>query len=248
MDKNLWRESYGSLPRLPCPRCAKGKLAGKGEPRLLEPVHINLEIERQGLQGELSEGNFIAFMVCNNGFCGEVATVAGDYRSEEHAQWDEHSEQEERYTTTAYRIFSFRPAPPIINIPKNLNSDAKRHLKKAFELFWNDYASCANRLRIVVEYLLDQFQIERQGADGGYRSLSGRLKQMKDVKPEQEHLLSALRWLGNAGSHDGVVDFKDLISCFEMLEHVMIELLEERRAKMDADAKRIIAAQGKPIR
>ncbi|WP_417435713.1 DUF4145 domain-containing protein [Hoeflea sp.] len=248
MDKTLWRKSYGSLPRLPCPRCGKGKLIRKGDAQLLVPEHTNREIESQGLQGELSEGRFIAFMVCDYGFCGEVATVAGDYRSEEHAQWEEHTGQEERYTITYYSIFSFRPAPPIIKTPKNLNSEAKRHLNKAYDLFWNDHASCANRLRIVVEFLLDQFQIERQRANGGYRSLSERLEQMTKIKPEQEEFLSALRWLGNAGSHDGVVDFEDLIICFDMLEHVMIELLDGRREKMSAEAKRIIASQGKPVR
>jgi hypothetical protein len=63
---------------------------------------------------------------------------------------------------------------------------------------------------------------------------------------KQEVYLDALRWLGNVGSHDGIVDFDDLLSCFEMLEHAMVELLEGREEKRRAEANRIIAAKGKP--
>lgn len=245
MDKNIWRKSYGSLPPLPCPRCGKAKLSRKGEIQRLEPAHITRELADQNLQGDCSEGSFIAFMVCNGVWCGEVVTVAGDYRWDEIVQqWND--EEEQRVTTYDYRISSMRPGPPLIETPKKLNNDAKRHLKMAFELFWVDHASCANRLRIVVEYLLDQFGIERENGKGDFLNLATRIERLTKTKPDQADFLNALRWLGNAGSHDGFVDFDDLLSCFDMLEHAMIELFEERDAKRRAEAQRIIAAKGKP--
>ncbi len=245
MDRNIWKRSYGSLPPLPCPRCGKSKLARKGEIQREEPAHITRELEEQGLQGECSEGSFVALMVCKGAFCGGLVTVAGDYRWDEHFHTGEDGEQDS-YTTYDYRIFSMRPGPPLIEVPKQLNDDAKRHLKKAFELFWTDFASCANRLRIVVEYLLDQFNIERDNAKGDPLNLASRIEKLTKTKPELAVYLNALRWLGNAGSHDGIVDFDDLLSCFDMLEHAMVELLEGREEKRRAEANRIIAAKGKP--
>lgn len=248
MDKKLWRQKYAALPPLPCPRCGVSKFTRKGEIQYEEPAHVTRDLEDCGLIGEMSEGVFTGFMVCRSSWCGEVAAVSGRYRSDDHTMWDERTQQDERLTSHSYEIISFVPAPRIIDVPKGLNADAKRHLTKAFELFWNDHASCANRLRIVVEYLLDQFGIDRETKGGGFRPLHERITELAKKRPEQEEFLNALRWLGNAGSHSGGVDFDDLLHCLEMLENVMVELLEDRRAKMSAEAKRIIAAQGKPTR
>jgi hypothetical protein len=245
VDKNIWRKSYGSLPPLPCPKCGKAKLTRKGEIQRVEPAYITRELDEHGLQGDCSEGSFIAFMVCKGVLCGEVVAVSGDYRCDEHVQ-QVNDEEEQTFTTYNYRIYSMRPGPPLIEAPKKLNADAKRHLKKAFELFWTDSASCANRLRIVVEYLLDQFDIERDTAKGDPLNLASRIEKLTKTKPDQADYLNALRWLGNAGSHDGIVDFDDLLSCFDMLEHAMIELFEGRDEKRRAEAKRIIAAKGRP--
>ncbi len=95
---------------------------------------------------------------------------------------------------------------------------------------------------------LDQFNIERDNAKGDPLNLASRIEKLTKTKPDQADYLNALRWLGNAGSHDGIVEFDDLLSCFDMLEHAMIELFEGREEKRRAEAKRIFAAKGKPAR
>lgn len=192
-----------------------------------------------------SEGRFTAYLGCHRTECREVATVSGDYRREEVTIWDAWAEHNGTGYANTYAVHSFHPAPSIISIPASLNDLAKNHLTKAFDLFWNDYASCANRLRIVVEHLLDQFDIPRKAENGKYVDLNFRIGEMTKVRPDQADFLNALRWVGNAGSHDGVVDFDDLLHSFEMLEHVLTELLGDARAAMRAEAQRIIAAKGK---
>jgi len=205
-------------------------------------------LENQGLLGDVSEGSFIAMLVCNYAFCGEAVTVAGFYRSDTEVAWGgEEGDQAEEITSYSYKPYSIKPAPLMIDEP---NADSKKHLRKAYELFWNDYASCANRLRIVVEYLLDQLGIAREGPKGKRKKarldLADRIAILALAKPDYDEALTALRYVGNAGSHEGVGEFEDIMDCFDLLEHAMIELIEQRREKLAEKAKRIIAAKGKP--
>lgn len=182
--------------------------------------------------------------------CGEIVAVSGDYSEFYHTQYDEQLDDTIEFTDLNYYPFLMRPAPPMISMPKSLNAESRKHLAKAFELFWADWASCANRLRIVTEYLLDQLAIPRTGVKGKLKNanldLADRIELLKIARPGHDHLLNALRIVGNLGSHDGEVDFGVILDCFEFLEEALIELLEQRREKMDARAARLIQNRGKP--
>ncbi|WP_164838080.1 DUF4145 domain-containing protein [Sinorhizobium meliloti] len=209
-----------------------------------EPQHSRLRNRDENYDYEA--GRFKGFLRCDRQQCGEIVVVAGSFTTEFHHDFDHEAEQPITHEVTTYRPHLMSPAPEIIQYPKKLNKDSKEHLLRSFVLFWVDYASCANRLRIVVEYLLDQFGIERENAKGDFLNLASRIEKLTKTKPDQADYLNALRWLGNAGSHDGNVDFNDLLWCLDMLEHAMIELFEERDAKRRTEAKRIIAVKGKP--
>lgn len=219
--------------------------------RRAEPEHVSRKLDHEGLAGEYSYGRFVGMLVCSNAYCGEAVAVAGDFESREHHHWDE-EEGDLTYTDTQYFPRLFRPAPRMIEAPTSLNKDAKQHLTKAFELFWADAGACANRLRIVVEYLLDQMGIPREGPKGrkdrARLDLADRITLLAAAKPGHEDALSALRYVGNNGSHEGEADFEDLLDCFELLENAMVELLEERQAKLAEKARRIIEAKGRGSR
>ncbi|UFW65647.1 DUF4145 domain-containing protein [Rhizobium laguerreae] len=213
----------------------------------VEPKYITTELEESGEIGEASYGRFHGFLVCSMVLCGEIVAVAGDYSDYYHRQYDDQTEEMVEFTDRNYRTFLMRPAPPIISMPKSLNADSRKHLERAFELFWADWASCANRLRIVTEYLLDQLAIPRIAAKGKrYLDLAARIELLKAARPGHDNLLNALRVVGNLGSHDGEVDFEVLLDCFEFLEEAMVELLDRRREKMDARAALLIQSRGKP--
>lgn len=46
--------------------------------------------------------------------------------------------------------------------------------------------------------------------------------------------LMALKWLGNAGSHDGSLNKDDLLDAFEVLDHVLAEIIDERSERVAA--------------
>jgi hypothetical protein len=245
VDRAIWRKSTGSFVRFDCPRCGKGKLKTKSNSFVrLEPVHVTNKLEADELRGELSWGRFSGYLVCNAPGCGELVVVAGDFEEHYHYQHDEETGDPIEFTDTSYKPRIMHPAPPMVEVPKKLNKDAKEHMTRAFELFWSDAGACANRLRIVVELLLDQLGIARRGPKGKRNNvrldLCDRIDLLKDVRPGHDKALTALRIVGNTGSHEGVVEFEELLDCFELLEDALIELLEERRAKLEAKADAII--------
>lgn len=192
----------------------------------------------------MSYGRFSGYLVCNVPACGELVVVAGDFEEHYHYQHDEETGDPIEFTDTSYRPRIMHPAPPMIEVPKKLRKESKEQLARAFELFWSDAAACANRLRIVVELLLDQLEIPRKGPKGNAKNahlnLSDRIAKLKEVRPGHERALTALRIVGNIGSHEGIVEFEELLDCFELIEDALIELLERRRENLDAKAQRII--------
>ncbi|WP_430256840.1 DUF4145 domain-containing protein [Neorhizobium sp. DAR64872/K0K18] len=208
-----------------------------------------MDMEEQGLQGEFSEGRFVCLLKCDFRFCGEIVTVAGTYSMHEHVEWPDGGEPES-FENYSYHLRSVRPAPHMISTPDKLNDQSARHLIKAYELFWVDYGSCANGLRIVVEHLLDQLGIARTGEKGRRKNarldLSDRINLLATAWPGHEDALTALRHVGNLGSHEGAGTFEDILDCFELLEDAMIELVDARRERLAAKAKEIVARRGKP--
>lgn len=251
MQRELWRQSYGSFARMTCPNCNKGMLRMMRDSfQRLEPEHIRRDLENDQVGDEVSMGRFTGFLKCDARLCGEIVALAGYFTTHYHHDNDQETGEPITNESYSYRPFVMRPAPRISTVPKGLNSDSRFHLHRAFELFWADHASSANRLRIVVEYLLDQLKIPRSGLKGRHKNarldLADRIDLLKVAKPGHEDALTALRFVGNVGSHEGVVDFEDLLDCYELLEDAMVELIEDRRAKLAAKAQRIIASKGKP--
>ena len=135
-------------------------------------------------------------------------------------------------------------------IPEKLNSKSKRHLLKAFELLWIDAGASANRLRICVEVLLDQFKVPRNnkpkiGKKRVRLSLGTRLTKLKGRTASQKHIFDALRVIGNVGSHDGHTERDTLLIAFSLIEDVLAELIDKRTANRDKLARQIVAANGK---
>lgn len=250
MDRAIWRRSTGSFVRYNCPRCGRGKLKAKTDSFVrLEPAHITNKLEADELRGELSWGRFSGYLVCNALGCGELVVVAGDFEEHYHYQHDEETGDPIEFTDTSYKPRIMHPAPPMIEVPKKLAKGSKEHMTRAFELFWSDAGACANRMRVVVELVLDQLAIPRKGPKGkaknAHLNLSDRIAILNEVWPGHEKALTALRIVGNTGSHEGVVELEELLDCFELLEDALIELLERRRENLDAKAQRIIDRRAK---
>lgn len=234
MERHRWRTHYSTLYPLPCPRCGKGLLKWRKDALLKrEPAYSKLNRDVDPLTPELIHEVFTSFMVCEVGYCGETVVVSGFI-----SYADDVPPSEENPTpdwTPYYFPENFYPAPAVIPISGKLSPECTHALRSAFGLLWSDRPACANRLRSFVEHLMDQLGVPRSGP------LSARLNRFAQTDPRHANTMEALRLVGNKGSHGGNATFADLISCFELVEAAIRDLIDRPNDETDRIARDIIS-------
>lgn len=163
---------------------------------------------------------FTGHLTC--GSCNENVVVSGDGAIEE-----DYSEDGREYTNVLTPRFFY---PPLKIIEPNVNEDVPaevmQHLNTAFQIFWCDADSCVNRLRTVVEHLLDGLGVTRQSDKGHRLVLDARIGTLTDPKyASVKEALTSLRHMGNDGSH-GTVGIKrsELLLAFSVINYCLEQL------------------------
>lgn len=244
MDRNLWRKSYGSFPKLPCPKCATGFLKQDQESlQRRETGYSKREHQEAGWDPEWVTERFVCFLVCQGPWCGEVVTVSGYVNHGTQEGFDHETEEPISFDTTDYVPNSMRPAPPVFPVSRRLDKKCKVDLVKAFELLWADPAACANRIRVFVEHLMDALSVPREGkrADGTKYTadLHDRIEMLSLEMQGHKKTLHALRKVGNFASHSGGAKFETAVDCFFLLEVIVDELVNGRQEFIDKIAERL---------
>jgi hypothetical protein len=188
---------------------------------------------------------FIGVLTCDRGNCGEVVTVSGDTTLVE-----DFDEEIGWGLLTVLRPQALFPAPPIIDRPKEMPVEVDRELIKSFQLFWIDLNACANRLRVSVERLLDHFQVPRETLSKKVNKserldLNGRISIFEKQDADTAKTLTALRMIGNLGSHGDNVSRKVLLDAYEVYEDCLFEVFGKRKQRLEAIRQKIIQAKGK---
>jgi len=139
--------------------------------------------------------------------------------------------------------------PRIIEIPAKCPDDIVHELEAAFRVFWASPSSCAGRIRVALELLMNHMGLPKRRKTNGGRfsglTLHARLDSFVKKEPVVGPQLMALKWLGNAGSHDGAVSKADLLDAFEILEHALAEILGKRSSRVAALAKKLLKKHGR---
>lgn len=235
--RDLWTDSFpeDEIPALPCPSCDRGNLSY---------IHKSLRVEESNA-AKLAQQNgdaspldvtsiFSLFLKCSVGKCGCIVSVHGDANLNERRYC---SNDEERffYCLTPHGMF---PAPPLATIPIETPEIIAKEIRIASQLFWVDLGSCANRLRISVERILDHF-----GSPQG--KLFDRIKHFKVNDPDHADTFDALRHVGNVGSHEGAIERDAVLDAFEIYQDALAELFGRRSVKIGTIKQKIIVTKGK---
>lgn len=174
---------------------------------------------------------FTARVKCNNASCQDEVAVAGK------GGLDHYYDQEgdSNYAGDFQPHWCF-PMPDIFELPKKCPADVAAEIRGAFSLFWADRSAAANRIRVALERLMDHLAIQtrRKNKKGRFDRLSlhQRIEVFGKVEPTIGGELLALKWLGNTGSHDGKVGRDDLLDAFEIVEHALMEVVEQRSKRL----------------
>lgn len=257
MTPKLWPPIFSEkeIPAFPCPRCTSGTMRlHKTGVRMLEGDHAQRHRAGPDFEPDNQEYRFTAFLQCDDNRCGEVASMAGDLVSVEH--------EDETYggvLIDVLRPAAIVPAPPIIRAPPKTPKTVRAPLAVAFRLYWADPSSSANKLRASVEALLTDRGIPRYnkpkpGKKRAMLSLATRIDKYGlkltggttgGKAPSQKVLLNALRWVGNAGSHEGAgVEHSLLLHAFEIHEHVLEVVYGKRTDSLEKIAKALVNSKG----
>jgi hypothetical protein len=246
-NQDLWVGSYApkAFPKFICPKCADGRLTLEQDSLVIkEPKYSLADSKHPDWEPGWETERFSLRLICDSAECGEVALVIGDTivaedYSDEFNGWGLISLLQPR---------AFFPSPPIISIPMEVPAPVKNELGKSFELYWIDLRSSANRLRISVELLLDHFNIPRSRIDGKGKTtrldLNARISLFEKTDPEHAATLTALRMIGNLGSHGDDVNRRPLLDAFEIYEDALAELCGQRKARIDQLRQKLISSKG----
>lgn len=211
----------------PCPFCEMGILENhKKEGFLKTETGASKEMNSYGGY-YYSDYLFSIHLKCNN--CEETVAVSG-FMSEENYPSDEESGIRKSITPIV-----FYPAPKIIHIPASCPKSVSKILNESFGLYWLDLGSCANKIRIAIEVLLNELSIPDKKVSKKVErqlSLHSRLEYFEKTNPDVSKHLMAIKWIGNAGSHFFNIKSDDVLDAFELLEFSLEKLYNDREKRL----------------
>ncbi len=187
---------------------------------------------------------FTAWGQCQHSSCNQRFAISGtggvgpEVGEEGEMQWGDY-----------FLPAACHPMPSIIGLPDKCPDNVKRELESSFALFWSHPEACAGRIRVALELLMDHVGVPREKTDSKGKErlldLHARIDLYTAGNVEAGTQLMALKWLGNAGSHGNAVSKTDLLDAFEVLEHVLLEILDKRSEKVAMLAKKLTEKHSK---
>lgn len=168
------------------------------------------------------EGRFVCLMKCS--YCRQSVAVAGISRYVDRRT----GPQEFEYERALFPLY-FSPAPDLFSIPANCPEDIAEQVRTAFGLYWCDPGACLNRLRLAVELLLTEMEIDRYSEKDGRKipiNLDSRINMLRQRHPKLSEMcdqLLAVKWLGNAGSHPEEITRDSVYDALDIMDQVLIK-------------------------
>jgi hypothetical protein len=251
IDRYKFGDNYTleHLPEWSCPHCFAGYLASEKRTITIEEAADSLRSQSNPQhEPEWDYGHFTGRLICSNKKCEELVLVSGDTKV---GYYDVDFEGAgainawfltPKYFTVPPRLFPLQPF-----YPKSVLTP----LEKSFALFWYDAASCANKIRTVVEAIMDNKKVKKFVREkGGLRQLTlhSRIKEFDKKHPKAAHYLLAIKWIGNLGSHSDDQKLKKahLIKAFELLSAALDHIYDDHAVKLDRYAAAVNREKGIP--
>ena len=229
-------------PAWPCPACTDGHLVPVAKTFFQEETPAsekNRKVSRGDWEPDCYEGRFIGSLRCVRPTCRELVVVCGT--SVVMMEQDE----DDGSMSLVDRLVPqfFHPAPPLFRPPNNCNKSIANELRRAWSLYWTDRASCANRIRTCLELLLDHIGVARKGKTkkGEYRPLNlhARIDRLRKRDAVLASRIMGVKWLGNAGSHEGTLNEDDLLNGIELMEDALAEVFGHRTKRLNQLSKEL---------
>lgn len=253
ITRTIFKNSFqtNNIPDWTCPTCHKGALITESKNvKTFENAGSLSAHGHDEWEPEWMRGIFLGLLKCSNVSCNETVVITGDFHSVEDHEYDYVNDRYDMVVNNMLTPTCFNPPLHIFHINKDLPDNIRQEIINSFNVYWLDISSCANKIRVVVEMIMDDMKIPKTYLSGSKRkgyTLHKRIELFKGTKPEQADLLMAIKWIGNSGSHtsDGLTK-DDILDSYEILEHVTTKLYETD-SKRIAKLTKTINKRKKPI-
>ena len=242
MDRKTWRDHWddGEYPSLPCPSC--GSTLNWDETALAcrTPDH-NRELVRL-TDNEEARSRFAGWFSCGHSKCGEAVAVSGDC-TYEYADGD----GGETILKRRFHPTAMHPPPPVMRLADEVPEEIRDVLALSFGLLWTSRESCAGRLRVVVELILEQDGFPGEPSPGKFVSLDKRIGSWESRYGACgiAKSLRAIKWLGNVGVHETDVSRDRLLDAYEILDRVVKQIFPPDERHLDEKADELVKTRGR---
>ena len=168
--------TFREIPEWPCPACSNGILTSSEKLfRLIQSsASKREEVDMENQAGyRFNYGSFMGVLHCNKPSCQESILLVGTYQlDDDFVGYDEYGHQDVRITEFL-KPTVLQPNVPLFRLHHEVPAPIRAAFDKSFEQFWLDSDACGNKLRIVVELLMDD-----QGMQPS-RSLARRIEEFQ---------------------------------------------------------------------
>ncbi|HBQ6667470.1 DUF4145 domain-containing protein [Klebsiella pneumoniae] len=209
-----------ACPEWVCPLCHSKSLAIlKGS---FHSAAIPQSVARwQRIDGELDDIElvFSCLLKCDLGRCGTIVAASGSgFVTDTPFEAQENGEPP---YTELFQVRSFTPPLNAFIIPAQCPDDVIEPLRQSFALYLSAPGAAANAIRIALEKLMTALGVTHTG------SLYQRIEALPSEYHDYREALTAMRLLGNAGSHTlDKVTTTDVEQAYTIIEFVLKKIYE----------------------
>lgn len=195
-------------------------------------------------------GTFSIRGKCENPECSQVFHGAGDFSvdfstsSLRHDPWEVGPPPYSSY----YRLTNLHPPLHLMPVPQSAPKSVQDGVLRASRVLFADPGLAATALRAVVELFLTSEGISATNASMRFRSAHSRIKEWRNKgvnRSQTADLLFAVKWLGNAGTHeDSDLTLLEVLAGAKLLDEAFHRIYTG--PDIDAQAQTINVAKGPP--
>jgi hypothetical protein len=252
--KESWFDfSKSNPPDWECPTCKKGILNFHEKDFIQNESSASIKLREVDVHdSDWIRYSFSAKLTCSNSRCNEVVMVVGEGRVDWVPVINEAGNPDQEYGEF-FRPHYFQPNLQPIHIPERCPKYVQIALQEAFKVMFVNFELACNKLRVAVEYIVDGLMdkggkaISRKKVNGKFNPLDDRIKEIYHECDYFQNFLFAIKWMGNAGSHEvDVLDFQDFVGALSLVERILKDMyLEDGLETFKELASKIIETHGK---